>query len=100
MRHSAFSEAGMNLAEQVGGRRECSPPMKADADGAGMEVSVTLGELVEAVGSLTEDVTELVTVVSHMLHSRRATWAGPTSAGKRMAVASRTPRRLGAVAKR
>ncbi len=81
----------MNVAQLVSGRVECAPPAKATADGAGIEASVTLGELVEAVGSVTEDVTELVTVVTHVLRTRRARWAGPTSAGKRVAVEPRTP---------
>jgi len=81
----------MNAAERVTGSLKCSSPTTAAAGGAGIEASVTLGEIVEAVGSVTEDVTELVTVVAHVLHTRRATWAGPTLAGKRVAVAPRTP---------
>jgi len=72
----------MNVAQRVSGSDECAPPTSAAADGAGgIEASITLGEFVEAVGSVTEEVTELVTVVAHIVHTRKALWVRPTRAG-------------------
>ncbi len=81
----------MDIAQRGSGSVECAPATKAPANGAAIEASLTLGELVEAVGSVTEDVTELVSVVVHVLYTRGATWAGPTSAGRRVAVAPCSP---------
>ena len=71
----------MNAAERVSGSLKCSPPTNTPADGVEIEAPVTLGELVEAVGSVTEDVAELVTVVAHIVHTRKALWERPIRAG-------------------
>jgi hypothetical protein len=57
-------------------------------------IRVTLGELVEAVGSATDDPSELILAVGHLLDSRAGTGCsarGGESAGTKMALIERNP---------
>jgi hypothetical protein len=48
-----------------------------------MAVATTLGDLVDAVASVTDDTAEVVLAVAHILDAHAATWGGLAPTGRR-----------------
>ena len=72
------------MSEGAGFRRPATHTL-GDAERVMCNPDVTVGDLVDAVASVTDDATEVVLVVRHILRTRKAIWRGPTPGRERAA---------------